>query len=369
MALAGRTGRISRLFHSNIYLRLAITFTCVFVLGTAGMWAFEHGSGASGHFDSFPESLWSATVHVLSGLEDKEPQTLGGRAFSVLVLLASVGLLGTVAGRFASMFIKDTGVRMPRDIADHIAICNWNDRGEGVVEQLHSPLAEPQTDVVVLTNSEVDEETLRRKPIYERVYFVKGDPTLHATLLAARTHAAKSVIILADDSSPDPDATSTLIALALSSLCEEGHVPHIVAEAMNHRKIQHLKCAHVDEVVCSADYGLGVLAQCAMHGHLSQVYENLLRYTKDTNELYVLESDDVPESLRGETFERAASIVNANRDSRNPAILVGIRRGGQFLLNPRAEDCSSEGSKSCVIDSHDALVVMAYEKPALGELR
>ena len=45
---------------------------------------------------------------------------------------------------------------------------------------------------------------------------------------------------------------------------------------MNHRKSQHLKDAGVDEVVCAMDYGLGILAQCALHAKLSDAYNHLL---------------------------------------------------------------------------------------------
>jgi len=332
------------------------------------MWLFERHSGAAVHFGSLHESLWSATVHVLSGLEDKEPLTVGGRAFSILVLLASIGLFGTVAGRFASVFMKRMEIKMPGDVAKHIAICNWNDRGDRIVKELHCSLAEPDTDIVVVTDSDVDEELLRNDSAYEQVFFVRGDATLHETLSAARVHLAKSVVILADEKAPDPDARSTLVALALSRLCKDGPKPHVVAEAVNHRKMEHLRDAGVDEVICSTDYGLGVLAQCALHAKLSRVYENLLTYSEDTNEIYIVEGDSVPRTVIGKSFVEAAGILNENRDESNPAILLGIRRGEQIILNPRSDRTRPEDQEFDSIAEGDALIVLAFRRPDLAAL-
>jgi len=363
------TRSLSRALRRNLYLRLGLVFLCFFLVGAAGMWAFERGGAARQHFDSFHESLWSATVHVLSGLEDKEPKTAGGRAFSILVLLSSIGLFGTVAGRFATVFMKTMEIKMPRDIREHIAICNWNDRGDRIVKELHSPLAEPQTEIVIITDAEVDEEALRADPAYERVFFVRGDAALHETLRAARAHLAKSVVILADEASPDPDAKSTLIALALSRLCKDERRPHVVSEAVNHRKTEHLRDAGVDEVICAADYGLGVLAQCALHAKLSRVYENLLSYSGETNEIYMVGGDLMPKSVVGKTFEEASNILNASRDASNPAILLGIRRGEQIILNPRRDGKRPEDRSFESIEEGDSLIVMAFHRPDLGGVR
>jgi voltage-gated potassium channel len=346
-------------------------FACFFIVGATGMWAFEGHSGGNGNFDSFHEALWSATVHVLSGLEDKEPLTLGGRAFSILVLLASIGLFGTVAGRFATVFMKTMEIKMPRDVAEHIAICNWNSRGDGVIKELHSALAEPSTEIVVVADAELNEELLREDPAYERVFFVRGDATLGNTLRAARVHLAKSVVILADEESPDADAKSTLVALAISRLCkkEKTQNPHIVAEALNHRKMEHLEEAGVNEVVCAADYGLGVVAQCALHAELSKVYENLLKYSENTNEIYIVEGGLMPSTVIGKSFEEASRILIDTRNDSNPAILLGIRRGKKIILNPRKDGKREVDREFKEIQKDDALIVLAFHRPDLCEVK
>lgn len=249
----------------------------------------------------------------------------------------------------------------------HIVICNWNAGGDRVVRELHSSDAEPDTEIVVATDKELNEEELRKNPAYGNVYFVRGDPTLHYVLQAARVAAAKSIIILADEESPGADARSALIALAITRLCGTAK-PHIVAQAFNHRLVQHLQDAGADEIVCAADYGLGLLAQCALHAKLSAVYDDLLSYAEGSNEIYIVEGARFPKCLIGKSFDEAAEILNRNRTWENPVILLGMRRGDKFLLNPRRDRRTAPGERFDRIEEGDALLVMAYQMPDLSGL-
>ncbi len=99
-------------------------------------------------------------------------------------------------------------------------------------------------------------------------------------------------------------------------------------------------------MVCHQDFGLGILAQSAFSGKITQVYDELLSYSVDTCEIYFLASQredgkaDIPQDVwdtlfEGKTFAEAADVFTKHRDDENPAILVGIRRGQSLPLNPR----------------------------------
>ncbi len=187
-------------------------------------------------------------------------------------------------------------------------------------------------------------------------------------LKANEVHLAKSVIILADDDCPDPDALSALIALALGSLCKSAGKPHVVAEVKNHRKMKHLTDAGVDETICATDYGLGVLAQCALHAKLSLVYNSLLQYTKETNEIYMAGKDKLPKSIIGKTFQEAAEMLNKNRDADNPAILLGVRRGDKVILNPQENWKGPDNEKFERFEEDDSIILMAFDPPDLSKI-
>lgn len=251
---------------------------------------------------------------------------------------------------------------MPKETESHIVMCNWHDRGDRIIKELHSPLAAPETDIVVITDREINEQELRICPEYERVFFIESDPTLHEVLKRARAHFATSVIILADDEFPDPDAKTALIALALAKLMKDlPEKPHVVAEVMNHHKIEHLLDAGINEWVCSHDYGLGILAQSALYGKLSEVYQQLLTYSRETNEIYIVDSDRYPQLFLGKRFREVADILNKHPNPENPSILLGIKRNDQVILNPREGEFDE-------FKTGDNLIVVAFDPPDLTYL-
>lgn len=288
------------------------------------------------------------------------PKTQAGKILSVVLFILGIVVVAAFIGKIASIFIElRMEVKMPKGMERHIVLCNWNNQSDRIIRELHSSLAVPETDIIVISEREIDEAELRVNPEYERVYFIRSDPTLHEVLRRARAHHAKSVIILADPECSDPDAKTALISLAITKL--EQHVeqkPHIIAEVINHDKVQHLVDAGVDEWVCSANYGLGIIAQSALYGKLSDVYEQLLTYSEDTNEIYLVDSEKIPRCFFGKTFQEVTELLNQNRHAENPAILVGVKRDERVLLNPRCDEFDT-------FKPGDSLIVMSFDQPDL----
>lgn len=353
---------------SNPYVKLSLSFVIIFLLAGIGLYILEHA--VNERCNNFFDALWLTTVFFFSGFEEFGPVTTGGKIISLFVFIIGAGIMVVVTAKIASIFIRHElkEVKMPKEIQKHIAICNWNDRGDRIIKELHSPQAEPETEIIVITPKDVNETELRKSPAYKRVFFVKSDPTLHDVLRDSRVHLAKSVILLADEGSPDPDAKSALITLAVTKLSREDEKPYIVVEVMNHRKTQHLKDAGADEVVCATDYGLGILAQCALHQKLSVVYDNLLTYSDESNEIYIVEGENFPKALVGKTFVEAAQLLYSNRDPINPAILIGVRRNGRTILNPLETWSGHSEEKFEKFVEGDALIVLSYDPPDLSHL-
>jgi len=278
---------------------------------------------------------------------------------------------------------------MPKDISKHIVICNWNEKGEKIIEEIHSPLAGPQIDIIVISNPRPkNEEELRNNfpREYSNVEFREGNPILHETLKRANAHMAKSVIILAG-STGEPDSESALTALVISTLWknrieeeinkrvkssgsgdeirekieeeEDFRKPRIIVEVLEHRKMQHLRDAGADDVICAADYAIGILAQSALNEKLSDVYHDLLTYREHTTEIYIVDNPEVSLWLEGKTFIEVAKFFLENRCKVNPAIPIGYRRGKEIFVNPK---------KDVNFTCHDCLIVMAYELPDLLKL-
>lgn len=123
----------------------------------------------------------------------------------------------------------------------------------------------------------------------------------------------------------------------------------------------------MDEVICAEDYGTGLLAQSILNPGLTQVFDNLLTYGddrsgKDTNELYVIKSDNIPNSLKKTSFSEASKRIFESRDKHphNPVILLGMIRNGIPIINPvKSEE---------TIEETDDLLVLSFEYPDLSYL-
>jgi len=352
---------IQRVTQRHMHVRLAIVFVLLYVLGTLAMYFCERYQNRS--FQSVPESFWSITVYLFSGFEDRYPVTWAGRAISVLIFVLSVFFFGAVAGRFAAAFLRKEEVKMPKDLDNHIVICNWNERGKRVVSELRHPEGKPDADVVIIDNKTLDEKALLRIPEFNNIYCVNDDPIRHGTLKKAKVSQADTIIVLADTQSPDPDAKSAMIILALLGECKKRR-PHIISEVVNSDNSQHLRDAGADETICTAEIGVGILAHCAVNKQLSVVYKDLLTYSFEGNEIYVIPRESFPDTFVGRTFAECARMLDEHRNTSNPVILLGIRRQDKVIMNPRKQEGALAGEE-CRIEEEDALIAMAFCAPNL----
>jgi hypothetical protein len=352
---------IRRTFQRHIHVRLVVIFVCLYVIGTLAMFFCERYQNRS--FETVGESFWSITIYVLSGFEDRYPVTWHGRVISILIFILSVFFFGAVAGRFAAAFLRREDTKMPRDVNDHIVICNWNERGKRVLAELRHPEGKPDADIVIIDNHPSDDKNARGIPALSKVYCINSDPIRHGTLKKARVSSADTIIILSDSESPDPDAKSAMIILALLSECKKRR-PHIIAEVVNVDNSQHLKDAGADETICTTEIGVGILAHCALNKQLSVVYKDLLTYSFEGNEIYIVTRDAFPDEFIGKTFAQCAQMLYQKRDTRNPVVLLGIRRREEVILNPRSGSGGLDDGE-CRITEDDALIAMAFSAPDL----
>ena len=347
-------------FRKHFWSSVVAFLTAFFLLSVFIIYHFERQYDPSlTLFDAFRIVL----VFFLGEYGDT-PQTQIGKMFSVILFLLGIVVVAALIGKIASIFVEmKMEVKMPQGMDSHIVVCNWHENGDRIIKELHSPLAAPDTDIIVISPEEVNEAEIRINPEYEKVFFIRSDPTRHDVLRRARAHYARSVIVLANPANSDPDAQTALISLAITKLEQNvERKPHIIAEVVDPHKVQHLVDAGVDEWVCSANYGLGILAQSALFGKISDVYQQLLTYSKATNEIYLVEEHRYPKSFFGKTFREVADILNNDRNPKNPTILLGIKREEHVLLNPRAEDFDR-------FKPGDSLIVMSFDQPDLTYLK
>ena len=391
--LAARQSEVGRILSALVVLMLA------WLIGSIFMYVFERN--INDNFSSLMSSTWSTTTYLISGFEEKFPFTPGGRVMSVLMIVFGLGVIAFVTGDISSILTKRRmqEVRVSTDqLQNHTLLINWNGRADLILKQIcESPFAR-RNPICVLSMNKVDMDDTIKQDRYRgaRIHWIVGDPLDKDCLAMIRAHYARSVLILADEEAEDPDAFTTLIGLAIHKLVQEAknrsisqgespsEPPHISAESLNHRKKALMKEAFIDEVVCSTDYGIGILAQTTISNDISRVYDRLLTFSADTNEVRFVGRHDVGntalwhEFIVGKTFKELSDLFVQKRIPGNmPLLLIGIKRDYRFFLNPRPLKEREGLAEQQKIDNepdlmqhkfykfhvNDMLVFLSFERP------
>jgi TRAP transporter TAXI family solute receptor len=329
-------------------------------------------------------NLWDAFTWTYFGSKSSDdfPRSTGGKfAAATLALLGRFGILAVAANYIVDRLGK--GKDMPGNWRGHIVICNWNSRGKRLIEQLQHKLAGHNNRMVAITRSESEknrEELIAREEGTKRIDFIAQDDREWVDVLReARVQLSESVIILTDKRLKDPDAKTTWILEAVKRLKQGKDKPHVIAEAYNMRHVEDLRMAGADECVCSDNYDVGLMAQCAIHPNvgLSVVYRDLLRFSDDTNELYTIKVEDHHELAKRSSFEELSAAIASWERFKHPVILLGVIRGkkvegprpqSDVLVNPKSGEFNPKERTFDRFQTGDILLTLAYRPPNLERL-
>jgi voltage-gated potassium channel len=362
-----------RQFALIFFVRIFLVMSMIVISGSTLLYLIEHNFNE--YFRTLFDSHWSMIVYILSGFEDVKTETVTGKIISAIMVLSGILFIAVLTGERASTFTFQKlkgGKKM--NLKDHIIICNWNDRGDKIIRELHNEIAKPDSQIVVITETLVDDSLYSKIPEYENVVFVASNLYNKLTFETFRIQDAAAVILLADENHSDPDAKTTLITMAIRQVVGDTKVwkGNLVAESVNHQKIELLKGAGVNEVICHSDYGTGVLAQAALFKKISDVYHDLLTFSKDSNEIYIVSYEEIPAGVwkiafDGKTFEQASKKIAELTPNENPYILIGVRRDDTCIVNPK-KNGKDQVKFFDVFREKDSPIFLAYERPNLKQL-
>jgi len=332
--------RLKRFFWKHEFLRLIIIIFFIWVVGAFVLWIAEH-AGNPEEFGNVTKCFWNIAVYLFSGLDSGQPKTTAGKITVTLILILSLGIVGIFTGTIASIFVerKIGGRRFmpPKNLSNHIVICNWSEKCISIVRELRAKALKLKKPIVIISDG-INEKSfpeLDELEEFRNVYLVKGDPAYELNLKRANITDGFSCIILSQQNAGSyADAQSVLIAMTVKQLCEEKgcRKVHIIAEAVDPKNFEHLKKAGCDEIVSAGDFALRIIAQSALTPGLSKVYTNLVTVSEETNEIYQL---PVPHQYYGKTFGELGVDILKKRDGENPSILIGVKSKDKIILNPK----------------------------------
>jgi voltage-gated potassium channel len=287
----------------------------VLVAGTIGYMVIE----GMGTFDA----LYMTTITVTTiGFREVFPLSIAGRAFTMVLAFAGVGVILLIASEAARSVLdadlrRFLGIRrelkLMKNLTNHIVVCGYGRMGEAVVEVLR----QRRIPFVVV---EVDAERCQGLEDAGQ-HVVRGDATDEKVLTSTNIAQAKTIITcLADDAH---NVYTILLA------CQLNPKVTVIARAVEDGAEERLRLAGADRVLNPYRLGGTRLALTAIKPTATDfIDESLLG---SSVELELAEVVVHPSSeLAGKT------LAGAEVRKRFGIIVVALKRGDTAIFNPDA---------------------------------
>lgn len=219
-------------------------------------------------------------------------------------------------------------------IEDHIVILGWSSRVRRIIAELRNEEHRGSNDLKPILLIIPEHDPSIEIP-YERVYIVYGRVNDPAVLKRANLDRASALLIptaLGDTSALDGESIFSLLsALTVNPkirACVE------IAQADNSETLEQIRMKNLTtgeiEIVSFELIAERLLAQAAINRGVTRVYNHLLSFTEDTNEIYVTELS--PKWI-GKRFRDLAA-----EGFEQGIILIGYESDGTLAMNPENRD-------------------------------
>lgn len=298
--------------------RLAYGLAAFFVMAGALFWWLERDQE---HVRTPLDVLyWLVTTTATVGYGDITPKTQMGKLLVILVVLAGVTVVATVAARAGSAILQQRleqlrgFVRMDH-LGAHTLVCGWSEDLDSMLGSLVEHGSQGRADRIVLISSQDMDRmsALRGRPQLEGLHLVSGDITKATDLERAGAARAAMALILADDHDPAPDSRTLLAVMAFRQLNKEAH---LCAEVREQRFVGYLRDAGADELIDPSAFRRAMAAQMLVSPGMGNVFDDLLRLDKGA----VFSFEEIPAELVGRPF---AELARRYLDEEG-AMLVGL---------------------------------------------
>lgn len=338
------------------------TVALVVVVGTLAWILHAYPEGSDG--DLF-DLWWGGLMRTL------DPGTMGGDTgwgFRFLMLVITIGgliivasLIGIISGAFDDRIalLRKGHSRVLEH--DHTLILGWNNKVPAIVRELVVANASRRRAVVVVLADRdklamEDELRARCGDLDTTVVICRsGDPKVRVDLALGSPQWARSIILLAPDEAPDPDADVIKTALALAN-DESIEGRHIVAELCDPANAVAAHLVGRDKVhwVLGPEVIGRIAVQSCRQPGMSMVWQELLDFAGD--EFYFTSQPD----LAGRTYFEAQLAFET-------CTVAGIVMGGVPVLNPPADIVVGEDDQLIVIAPDDSEIEVGRPPSRIDE--
>ena len=339
------------------------TVALVVVVGTLA-WIFHAFPDDATDGDLF-DLWWGGLMRTL------DPGTMGGDSgwgFRFFMLLITIGgliivasLIGIISGAFDDRIAELRKGHSRVLEHDHTLILGWNNKTPAIVRELVIANASRRRAVVVVLADRdkvamEDELRARCGDLGTTVVICRsGDPKTRVDLVLGSPQWARSIILLAPDEAPDPDADVIKTALALTN-DESVQGCHIVAELCDPANAVAAHLVGRDKVhwVLGPEVIGRIAVQSCRQSGMSTVWQELLDFAGD--EFYFTSQ----QGLAGRTYFEAQLAFET-------CTVAGVVMGGVPVLNPPADIVVGEDDQLIVIAPDDSEIEVGSAPPVIDE--
>ncbi|MBR1614096.1 MAG: NAD-binding protein [Treponema sp.] len=301
--------------------------------------------------NSMGDSVWNFLIAFVAGYYDICVVTPLGRLCSFVILISGILVFSTMNGKIASVFTeaqmkKDKGLGKLKNMNKHFLLCGWRPGLERILEFVLYTNPDIEPDQIVLVNEAQPEsiEQITSQLKFKGIKYVAGDFTDADVLTRALVKKAERALIISDQSKDATklamDSKSVLSVLTMKNLNPK---IYIAAEIFDKKFENHLRLAHCDEVILTADYEYSLLATASSGKGYSNVIKELIAEDPETGILI----EEIPQSFIGKTYKE---FVNSLRPiSETNSVLIGLLLNtGNFYQ--RRKDAVREAQKDPNVD-------------------
>jgi voltage-gated potassium channel Kch len=309
-----------------------------------------------GDANSVWDIFWGSLMRTL------DPGTMGGDGgwfFRILMLVVTIGglvivasLIGIVSGAFDAKVEELRKGRSKVLETDHTLILGWSTKVFPIIHELViANESRGRAAIVILADKDkVEMEDEIRAEVGKtgktKIICRTGDPMNLTDLELGNPHTARSIILLAPEDSPDPDADVIKTALAVTNNPHrKSGKYHIVGELDHDSSLEAARLVGKHEahwVVGNDVIGRMAVQSCRQSG-LSVVYQELLDF--DGDEIYFTEQ---PGLVGKSYFETQLAFADST--------VIGLVQGGAARLNPKPETVYAAGDQLIVIAEDDSTI-------------
>ena len=223
-------------------------------------------------------------------------------------------------------------------IKGHIVILGWSNRVQRIIQELRNDIHRASDDMrPILVITELESSAIRLD--VERVYFMYGRLNDVNVLKRANLAQAHTLLIPAAlHETEAADGQSVFSLLAALSVNPSLRVCVELSRAENGETLSHIRRHNMSkgdiEVVSFESVADRLLAQAAVSNGVTRVYDHLLSFAADSNELY---TSPVSSAWIGKTFRNLSSACFDEE-----VILLGYEHGTDLVLNPKDREYTFE---------------------------